>query len=533
NYVFGQNNNPTGFHPNAKFRFYQVKGHLAVIQVGMEAYGIDLGAGTILWQHSLYDPYKAQPNTNWSISMDEQGRLWVLHQNQFGNSVKARVGHIGSVQATYVALITQKGLVVLDPIKGTTLWTKPGLLTNTEIFGDDQHIYYVETAEGAAVGAGRCLRASDGAPVDVTDFGFFYRNKQRIFAGRQILTSEPNGKTVTMRLHDVPTGKELWKRTFANDPAVLTTDDPHQCGVIERETGKLTLLEALTGQEIVVANMKQYRVSDADLKGLNNPVLVDDGEQFFVALNTKDNPSGVVNNTLSNNFSSFTPCLPVNGWLCCLDRKGEFQWHGIDRFNNQFIIVEQFRSLPILLFASRWVEQKDGSAHRKARAFSISKTDGSAIWSFERDGDGRPTYFSFNVDLKGGTVNMIGQDTSLFVHQHYLETKGDQKKGVGGPAAGGKDAGPPDNKADKGVPPVLIDPAPPKIKMELPPLPPLPQPPVIPTPPLPPIKKAGLVDANANETPLSPYLNLTYGYTSGTYYGIIRPDPPALQVAKK
>jgi hypothetical protein len=47
--------------------------------------------------------------------------------------------------------------------------------------------------------------------------------------------------------------------------------------------------------------------------------------QFYVALNTKDNPNGLVNNTLSNNFSSFTPCLLVNGWFCCLDRKGEFR----------------------------------------------------------------------------------------------------------------------------------------------------------------------------------------------------------------
>src|SRR4029077_5711622 len=132
----------------------------------------------------------------------------------------------------------------LDPLKGTTLWTKTGLATNTEIFGDDQRIYYVETADGAAVGAGRCLRASDGAQVEIPDFGFFYRNQQRIFFGRQILTAEPNGKSVTMRLYDVLTGKDLWKRSFGNDPAVLKTEDQKQCGMIERDTGKLVLLDA-------------------------------------------------------------------------------------------------------------------------------------------------------------------------------------------------------------------------------------------------------------------------------------------------
>src|SRR5262249_3884462 len=285
-YLYDQTNRPTGFHPNAKYRFYQVKGHLAVIQVGMVAYGLDMNAGKVLWQHTLYDPNKVQPNFGWSVTIDDQGRMWVLHNTQVGQT-KARVGQVGTVQATYVALITQQGLVVVDPLKGTTLWSKAGLAPSTAVLGDDQHIYYVETADGAAVGAGRCLRASDGAPVDIPDFGFYYRNQQRILGGREILTAEQNGKSVTMRLYDVPTGKDLWKRTFDGDPAVLQTEEPYYCGVVERATGKLTLVDLRTFKGVLNTDMKQFRVSAEDLKELDHPVLLDDGQYFFVALNSR------------------------------------------------------------------------------------------------------------------------------------------------------------------------------------------------------------------------------------------------------
>jgi outer membrane protein assembly factor BamB len=438
-YLYAQTNQPMGFFANAKYRFYQVKGHLAVVQVGMVAYGIDLDTGATLWNYPLYDAGKLPPGAFQSqVVVDEQG-MWVVHQTNNG-MVKGRVGHIGSVQATYVALITSKGLVVLDPLKGTPLWTKSGLATNTDLFGDDQHIYYVETAEGAAVGAGRCLRASDGALVDIPDFGFFYRNKQRILHGRQILTAEQQlGKSVTMRLYDVPTGKELWKRTFDNDPAVLQTEDPNYCGVIERDTGKLILLDATDAKEILKSNMKQYRVDAMDLKELHQPLLLDDGEQFYVALNTKWMNPKIWGNSLSNNFSNGTRCLPVNGWFCCLDRKGEFLWHGDDRYMHQMIVVEQFKSLPILIFTSRYLEPPEGGkgVMGVSRTGAVHKSNGFIVkWFPERQTNGNAQFYSFSVDVKAGTINLIGYNGVIqFYPDDKREPKKEDNKGGPGPGA--------------------------------------------------------------------------------------------------
>jgi outer membrane protein assembly factor BamB len=411
-WLYDQTNRPAGFYPNAKFRFYQAKGHLGVIQVGMVVYGIDMDNGQVKWSKQLYDPTTVQPNFGYQLAPpDEHGRLWVLHQNQFGGQTKVRVGQIGAVQATYVALATPKGLVVLDPIKGTVLWSKPGLSGNLEVFGDDQYIYYVEVSDNGATGAGRCLRASDGVLMEVPDFSFYYRHHLRIM-GRHLLTAEPGAKAVTMRLYDVQTGKSLWKHTYENDPVPLMTEDPNLCGVIERETGKISVVDLRTFKEVLSSNVKQGRVSPEDLKELHQPWLLEDNDRFYVALNARFSATRLIGNMVSNNFSNGTRCIPVNGWFCAIAKNGEFLWHGSDleHYRNQMLVVEQFKTLPVLLFTSRFQEMlPTGGVRTLSRTGSLDKATGKAIWwSPERDTNGNAQFYYFTVDLKQGTINMIG-----------------------------------------------------------------------------------------------------------------------------
>jgi outer membrane protein assembly factor BamB len=459
-FLYDQTNRPMGFHPDAHWRFFHVKGHIGVVQIGMVAYGVDLAAGKKLWEHVLYDPNKMQPNFGWSVTTDEHGRLWVLHNTQFGQT-RAAVGQVGTVQATYVALVTQKGLVVVDPIKGTQLWSKAGISINTEVFGDDQNLYYVETAEGAAVGAGRALRASDGAHVDVPDFGYFYRNKLRIVGGRYIVTAEPLGKALTMRLYDCQTGKDEWKRTFEGDPVPLHTEEWYYAGVIERTTGKLIVVDLRTQKEVVTAKLLQYRVTADDLKELGSPLFLDDGERYYVALNQKMPP-----NRVSNNFGNGTRCLPVNGWFIALDRKGEFLWHGDDHYMNQMIVVEQFQNLPVLLFTSRFMDQTpQGGIQFTARTGSVSKQTGKVVkWTPPRMSNGNAQYYTFNVDLKSRTINMIGYST---IDQWYVDEGQGPKKGGAqqqqpAPQAGPQPAPQADPQGRGKLPPqIQVEPLPP------------------------------------------------------------------------
>jgi outer membrane protein assembly factor BamB/tetratricopeptide (TPR) repeat protein len=438
-YLYQQANNPMNAHADAPWRYFHVKGHLAVMQFGTMAYGVDLDNGKVLWSHVLYDPTKmTQANSNWQMTQDDQGRLWALHYTQFNQQIKARVGQVGTVQATYAALITPKGLEVLDPITGKALWTKAGLTSSTELFGDDQHIFYVETADVGpdAVGGGLCLRASDGANVNVPNFSFAYTHRQRIIGGRYILTAEPNGKALTIRYYDALTGKDKngFKRTFDNGAVALATDEWYYCGAIERDSGKLTVVDLRDGKDVVTANLLQFRVSAEDMKELDHPLFLDDGQQFYVALNIRQQNNKILSNSVANNFQSGARCLPVNGWFVALDRKGEFLWHGHDRYQHQLIVVEQFKSLPVLLFSSRYMEMAaPGQGYQYfARTGSVNKATGKDIkWTDKRPTNGAVQYYAFNIDLKAGTISMVGTNT---VDQWYVDQLPELKKGEGGGA---------------------------------------------------------------------------------------------------
>src|SRR5262249_55042515 len=154
----------SGYNANHRYRFYQVKGHLVVFQVGTQVYCLDANDGKILWQQALTEQIQQNNPQQMFINQvlpDAEGRLELVLINQFnGQRTRSAVGRVGSVQASYVALLTQKGLIVLDPIRGTTQWKKMDVPPSAHAFGDDQYLFLVDNVEGA-VGAGRTLRAND------------------------------------------------------------------------------------------------------------------------------------------------------------------------------------------------------------------------------------------------------------------------------------------------------------------------------------------------------------------------------------
>jgi hypothetical protein len=183
----------------------------------------------------------------------------------------------------------------------------------------------------------------------------------------------------------------------------------------------LIVVDIRDGKEVVTANLLQHRVTQDDLKELDKPLFLDDGEQYYVALNLRMTNNKILASSVSNNFSSGVRCLPVNGWFIALDRKGEFLWHGNDRYANQMIVVEQFKSLPVLLFSSRFMEisAPNQGYVSFARTGSVSKITGKDIkWTDKRPTNGIATYESFGIDMKTGTISMIGTGG---VDQWYAE----------------------------------------------------------------------------------------------------------------
>jgi outer membrane protein assembly factor BamB/tetratricopeptide (TPR) repeat protein len=429
------------FYPKARFRLYQSSGHLAVFQVGMSAIAVDLETGKKLWQHSLLEIELPPLGTNINQVLPEpDGAIWIMFWNPQlgGQQRRIRVGQIVAVQPSYVALLLQKTLVVLDPMRGTTLWTKTDLSADTTVFGDDQYIYLVDTAGGGS--NGRALRASDGAQAKVADFGLLYQNRVRLL-GSRILSAVPERKGLTLRLYDIPTGKDVWARSFDAKAVVLRADDPRLTGVVE-PSGKVSILDARTGAGLAEANALQGRVTKDDLTNLERPLVLADRDHFYVALNHPTDPLKVMGGTVVSNFSNGVRCAPVNGWVLAFHRKdgqrteggevlrwkkGDLHWHTYSPMANQMVVLEQFERLPVLIFSARYQEPfKNGFVGGMpmqwvSQTESVDKQTGKMVYApaaARRTNGVSAQFYAFILDAKDATINLIGWSGTV---QHYVD----------------------------------------------------------------------------------------------------------------
>jgi outer membrane protein assembly factor BamB len=422
-------------NPNSRYRFFHVKGHLGVFQIGTRVYGLDLDNGRVRWAHNLIDKIpNNQPVQN--MFSDWEGNLDIQYLSpQTGVWTRMRIGSIGAVQASYVALLTHKGLEVLDPLRGTIVWSKMDVPAQTRIFGDDQHIFLVSASSDGTTGAGRVLRASNGEPVDVPDFGFLYNRENRIrVMGHRILAAQASKNGLTLRYYDILAGKDVWAKSFAAGAVRLNTEDKDLTGVLEPD-GKMTVLNALTGQKLMEVSVLQGRIKAQDIKTLHDPLLLQDNQRFYLALNQPVDASVVAGSIIRNNFNNGLRCAVVNGWFLAFEKadgkamfdkeervwkKGDLAWHSYKPITNQMIVLEQFQNLPVILFSARYNElmKAFGGSAWKTHTQSMDKETGLMIHDVGvQPGNGQPYYQSFNIDMKAGTINMVGFNGTL---QHYI-----------------------------------------------------------------------------------------------------------------
>jgi outer membrane protein assembly factor BamB len=425
------------YHPNARFRFYQVKGHLIVFQVGVMVYCLDGDTGKKLWEMQTAEniPNNGQVQLNPQVTNDSEGTPEFTYFNQFnGTRFRVSLGRIGTAQASYVAVLGHKGLTVVDPLRGTILWKKGDISVNSHVFGDDQYLFLAEANESGVFGAGRTLRASDGEVINVPDFSNFYQARIRTY-GRQILAGQHAPGNFTVRLYDILTGKDVWSKAFAPGSTVLHTEDTNIAGVIE-PNGLLTVLEAATGKVLVASTLVQFRITQADIKGLRDPLLLQDGERFYVALNRPIDSNKISSGNILHNFNNGTRCLTVNGWFLAVQRndgkkkvdgrdmtwkKGDLAWHSYMPVQNQMIVLEQFADSPIILFTARHMESTPNGGNRlMSQTQSLQKSNGKMRYESAPSQffNGQPMFSSLQLDLKSRTINLIGLSISV---QHYVD----------------------------------------------------------------------------------------------------------------
>lgn len=424
---FNQNANP-----NARFRFFQSVGRLAVVQVGVTVYCIDAEQGRILWQQSLLDNTAMQnPLGHSQLQLDGEGNLEMIIWNQNGQQrARQPVGQVGAVQANYVAIVGSQGLQVIDPLRGNVLWKKTDVHAGSRVFGDDQNLFVVETGEAGTIASTRVLRASDGEPVAAPAFTSEYQSRIRI-DGRRILTRGPNRNQGALRLYDPLTGKDVWSKPMEDKASLLATEDPSLTGWID-PTGRAVVLDASTGAELLNTSVLQGRIGLDDVANLREPLLLADADRFYFALNRPVDASKVGGGIVANNFQNGVRCRAVNGFVVALYRndgtvkrgaktaeavKGQLAWHSAMPVEHQMVVTEQFDQLPILLFTARYNRVLQGGANSwVANTMAVHKQTGKMTYVSGQ----RPALNNFlahfvtlQTDPRQGTINLIGHSYSV------------------------------------------------------------------------------------------------------------------------
>lgn len=418
------NNVNWGYNPNGYARFvYNLQGHLAVLNYGRMVYGLDLVDRKVLWEKDLIPNMPSQ-----QLMHDGNGGLQVYYPDGYWR----KVGQAGPVEASYVCLHSHLGLVAMDPLKGTVLWSKSDVPVGTQIFGDDQHLYMIEVRTNGTTGASRALRAHDGVAVEVPDFSEIYQRKVRTM-GRNLLLSENDAQgAMVLRLYDVHTGKDKWKKTFSQRAMLLKAQDSTIAGVVEPTNGgKVTVLDLDTQKELF-----QAKVEPKDVDGSSEVHLLQDQDQVYLAINKPNNnpQAGMV--FWANHIMGMRR-LNVSGKVYAFDRtNGSLRWH--NDVPSQMLVVEQFQDMPILLFTNQFnrvLNPQNGQAVQCTSVLSIDKRTGKRLWDKEYRSNGSQNYYFYwlNNNPRAGVVELISYNLKLI---HYLEGNEPTAK-VEAPGAGG------------------------------------------------------------------------------------------------
>jgi outer membrane protein assembly factor BamB/tetratricopeptide (TPR) repeat protein len=394
---------------------YHVQGHLIVLNVGQMVYGFDPVDRKVLWEQNLHGGDTPGPNPHITVDRNDKS----LHV-RYPDGYTQRLGHPGPIGPSYVCLHTRDGLTALDPLRGTVLWTKTDVLARAEVFGDADHIYVVDTYADGSPGQGRALRAHDGAPMDVPAFGKLHQRRLRIVDGRLLLSEENSNGGRRYHLYDIPTGKDLWERTFTDPAIVLHSEQPHLLAVVESQNeGRVTVIDLRKRQQLLETKLSHPK---EDLDKVSEGNLLADADSYYLTF--QRNPDGRANvfGGPYQNVMNGLRWINVNGKVYAFERPtGKLRWYA--EVPNQILLIDQFQESPILVFTARYNKPLNaggfnrGTIQPVVATLTIEKRTGKRLFDREFQNTTAQQFYAFTVNPQEQVIELISYSMKI---QHYL-----------------------------------------------------------------------------------------------------------------
>jgi hypothetical protein len=315
-------------------------------------YGYDLSkkGNTAAWKLSLTGDLPT--NMGFSTNVRNPDEIELMYQD--GTKVTIRTTGV-AVRPEYACVLTREGLECFDPAdRNRRFWTRRYVPERTHVFGDDRHVVLVEMSAARQPTGVRVLRAGDGATVPgAPDSGAVLAAAKtyKVF-GRTCLLHEVDddtGKQV-LRLLDLATGKDVWKRDYDDKAVAVRAHDVNLCGMV-RGTGDVDVLDPHTGQPVGAFKLDADRLGD-HLSRCKGAQLFADPTRFYLVLDQNRNAAGggVAVNRFGGGGVLQMRTAPVDGPMYCFVRAtGERAWYADHHFDNQVLVLDRFADLPVLV----------------------------------------------------------------------------------------------------------------------------------------------------------------------------------------
>jgi outer membrane protein assembly factor BamB len=402
------------------FRFqptYRALGNLMVFHWGSMLYAVDPKSGKKVWSHNLLGSnlninINGQTPTGIYIQLvyNQNTGFELYHQDGF----RERVNFNTLVTPSIVCFsVKDEGLVAVDPATGNKRWVKMDVPVGAELFGDSQHVFLTSTGKGDAAGVrGLCVRASDGMPVNVNNFGAEFQRKLAI-VDRCLLLKDPdaagplNGSV--FRLYDPLTGKDRWTKKVGGITVTLNSHEPSLFGWIE-QGGQVQVVDVATGKEVAVGQVDPTQVA-----GTPEVHLLADDTFAYIAFNLPNNNNPMQGGRTIQPYGLMMRNINVHGPLLAFNRvTGKEAWKA--EVPPQLLILDQFADMPIILCAS-WQRTFNGANPNQGRfmdvnsVLALDKRNGVKV--FAEEVQFRSQFHSLIVDKAAGRVELLSYNYKI------------------------------------------------------------------------------------------------------------------------
>lgn len=396
-------------------KFVQGNGHLMLVQLGMWVYCYDLGEKKELWNRNLLGDHQpvVQPgqNPNPPVEVTADGECIV----RYADGYTVTLGRSTILQPGYVCLLTRDGLECVEPLTRRVLWTRRSIPERTQIYGDARYIVLLETDAQRKVVSTKLIRAVDGMVVENSpDSGRVLADAKsfKLYGRHALLSSGSGDQPRVLRLYDMATGKDTWKKEYDAKAIPISAPLNSEWTGFVKSDGTAEIFSVKTGETITTLKIDEKNV-EAHLKSCIGAQVLADPDRFYLILD-RDPSAGSTNGTrpvpVYNNY--MLRSQKVNGPIYAFDRgTGKRQWVYADVLENQWLVLEQFADLPVLIAAAPVMRENNQYQHA---VVVIEKERGRLI--FDKSVVYNGNFFqNLHVDQKNGTISMNRYDTRVYI----------------------------------------------------------------------------------------------------------------------